>query len=414
MKIQCCECGEVSTKISKHITETHGDMLEYCVKHFKYISDNDHDEYTKLYHTGKCTVLPNYRQRTYRLVLTKPKKLWTCKHCGEQISVATRTGIGTHLNSDRCGFKKSIFEYAFLYYTELEPEKFDPSEKCAFCDRPSTNIWIEVNEDTETFRRYHINYFCFDDECKRNTFKLIWPDKKFSYNLWNKIGSTKEYISAVNRISIDEAKRRKVPRDYKEWLKSGRRTCSLADFIFRYGEEIGTEKYKERGRKIGRSNSLQYYKERYGNEVGEARWYKNIENSKRKTHGNTTSKQCDTLLDQLSKNYNVVRESKIVCEKKITVDALLLDHNIIVEYFGDYWHCNPVFWKADMYNKTLKCTAAFKWDKDKTRLERILHTSPIKYQILVIWEKTANTITDDDLCKCVEKLKTSNERLMIV
>lgn len=414
MKIQCRECEVITTKIQDHVTSAHGDMIDYCVKHFKYISVHDHNEYIKMYYNGDCTVLANHKNGTYRLIRTKPKKLWSCKHCGDQLSVASRTGIGTHLNSDRCGFKKSIIEYAYRYYTEIEPEKFNPNETCAFCDRPANNIWVEVDEADETYRRYHINYFCFNDDCKRETFNRIWPDKEFSYQLWNKIGSTKEYISAVNRISIDEAKHKKIPRDNSEWVKSGRKSCSLEDFIYRYGVEIGTKKYIERGKKIGRSNSLEYFKERYGTEAGEARWYKNLENAKRKTHGNKTSKQCTRLLDQISNYYNIVRESKIICEKKITVDALILEYNIIIEYFGDYWHCNPETWHADTYNKTIKCTASFKWNKDRARLEAILHTSPIEYQILVIWEKTATRITDEKICEYIENLKNSEERLMII
>jgi hypothetical protein len=414
MKIQCKECGELTTKIQDHITANHGNMIDYCIKHFTYISANNHDEYLKLYQLGECTILANHKNCTYRLVRTKPKKTWTCKHCNEQISVATRTGIGTHLNSDKCGFKQSIVEYAYQYYTEIEPEKFNPDERCAFCERPAINIRVDVDEVNETFRRYHINYFCFNDDCKRETFKRIWPNRTFTYELWNKIGSTKEYISAVNRISIDDAKHKKVPRDFTEWYKTGGKTCSLADFILRHGEELGTEKYKERGRKIGKSNSLEYYKERYGSEIGSSRWFKNIENAKRKTHGNTTSVQCTQLLDRISKYYNIVRESGIICEKRITVDSLIIDHNIIVEYFGDYWHCNPEVWSADTYNKTLKCTASFKWAKDTTRLDTILYTSPIEYRVLVIWEKTANRLTDIEICNYIEKLKTGEERLIII
>lgn len=40
---------------------------------------------------------------------------------------------------------------------------------------------------------------------------------------------------------------------------------------------------------------------------------------------------------------------------------------VVIEYFGDYWHCNPAIYGKDFYNKSIKKTAAEKWEADKIR-----------------------------------------------
>ena len=35
-------------------------------------------------------------------------------------------------------------------------------------------------------------------------------------------------------------------------------------------------------------------------------------------------------------------------------DIFLPDLNLIIEYFGDYWHCNPLKYDANYFNQKLK------------------------------------------------------------
>jgi hypothetical protein len=46
---------------------------------------------------------------------------------------------------------------------------------------------------------------------------------------------------------------------------------------------------------------------------------------------------------------------------------------VIIECFGDFWHCNPALWSADRYNPSLHTTAGDKWARDaipRSSLER--------------------------------------------
>jgi very-short-patch-repair endonuclease len=55
---------------------------------------------------------------------------------------------------------------------------------------------------------------------------------------------------------------------------------------------------------------------------------------------------------------------------RYNVDFLVAD-KIIIECFGDYWHCNPRFYTPDFYHKSLHIMADEKWFKDAMRQESL-------------------------------------------
>jgi hypothetical protein len=74
-------------------------------------------------------------------------------------------------------------------------------------------------------------------------------------------------------------------------------------------------------------------------------------------------------------------------------------NNKIIEYNGDYWHCNPSSWKdPNKYNKSIKMTAQEKWKKDSIKLD-VAKTHG--YEVLVIWEEewTADKQSVIEKCK---------------
>jgi len=62
----------------------------------------------------------------------------------------------------------------------------------------------------------------------------------------------------------------------------------------------------------------------------------------------------------------------------------LICNNIIIEAYGDYWHCNPQIYKEDYFHKDMKITAKEKWEKDATRVDLL---QSLGYTVFVIWEK---------------------------
>ena len=70
----------------------------------------------------------------------------------------------------------------------------------------------------------------------------------------------------------------------------------------------------------------------------------------------------------------------------VNVDKYVVDmlyKNCIIEYNGDYWHCNPLIYEDDFYNKTTK-----KYAKEirLTDASRQNDLQMMGYSILIIWE----------------------------
>ena len=77
--------------------------------------------------------------------------------------------------------------------------------------------------------------------------------------------------------------------------------------------------------------------------------------------------------------------------------------NLIIEFNGDYWHCNPKKYDANFYNKKKGLYAKQIWEYDKNKLE-ILRTNGYNFE--VIWEsdlKNNNKIIKNIIAKYVTK-----------
>lgn len=57
--------------------------------------------------------------------------------------------------------------------------------------------------------------------------------------------------------------------------------------------------------------------------------------------------------------------------------------NTIYEFFGDYWHCNPLKYKADYYNQRTYKTAKETWERDKQYFNTL---RKLGYNIKFVWE----------------------------
>ena len=65
-----------------------------------------------------------------------------------------------------------------------------------------------------------------------------------------------------------------------------------------------------------------------------------------------------------------------------SVDFLIGD--VIVECYGDYWHCNPQRYAPDYFNKAMHLRAHQRWSKDATRKGQLESWG---YRMIVLWEE---------------------------
>jgi len=93
------------------------------------------------------------------------------------------------------------------------------------------------------------------------------------------------------------------------------------------------------------------------------------------------SKKEKEIYDFLTqKGFEVIQTYPILTK---TCDIYIPQFNLIIEYFGDYWHCNPTKYDADYFNQKKQKYAIELWDYDKKKLELI---KSFGYNLEVVWE----------------------------
>ena len=76
-------------------------------------------------------------------------------------------------------------------------------------------------------------------------------------------------------------------------------------------------------------------------------------------------------------------------ESEVAISGFIADEvnsaqHLIIEFYGDYFHCNPrTYTDPSFYNRTLHMTAADKWKYDRRRLAAFRKNG---YRTLVVWE----------------------------
>jgi very-short-patch-repair endonuclease len=184
---------------------------------------------------------------------------------------------------------------------------------------------------------------------------------------------------------------------------------TLENYILQYGEIEGVKKYEEMKLNrvcvrrfeywVGRgfsedeakkivhnfqSRTLESFVEKYGEHEGKLRYEKF---SKGRVSSLKKGLQISKLETQIYNSvvlfYEDARQSCVI--SKYTVDIFIPSLNLIIEIYGDYWHCNPLYWSENEYHKNMKCTAKKKWERDQSRIEQLKN---LGYKVLIIWESS--------------------------
>jgi G:T-mismatch repair DNA endonuclease (very short patch repair protein) len=73
----------------------------------------------------------------------------------------------------------------------------------------------------------------------------------------------------------------------------------------------------------------------------------------------------------------------------------------IVEFNGDFWHCNPKFWESDKYNTAIKMKACEKWAYDGRRYKTF---EGCGYRVFVVWESEYKTNKESCISKILKEV----------
>jgi hypothetical protein len=176
-------------------------------------------------------------------------------------------------------------------------------------------------------------------------------------------------------------------------VKEVQSTFTLKKCIEKYGEEEGIKIFTQR-------------QEMWSNKVEEK--YKNGEFTRFCKH-NWSKTELD-FIGELVKALNINDDEyysafngKQFCRnfkdigKTFAYDFVYMEK--IIEFNGDYWHCNPQIYEAEYFNKLLQCTSKEKWELDKYKNSLIENEG---YKVLVIWESEWLTNPKQTIEKCIK------------
>ena len=87
------------------------------------------------------------------------------------------------------------------------------------------------------------------------------------------------------------------------------------------------------------------------------------------------------------------------------LDILLKEINLVIEFNGTYWHCDPRFYEKDYYNQKKKLKAEEIWSYDNDRKSFL---EGLGYKVVIVWEhdyKTNSEQTLNILRECIDGKK---------
>jgi len=105
---------------------------------------------------------------------------------------------------------------------------------------------------------------------------------------------------------------------------------------------------------------------------------------------------CKKIIPEIKQNERIEIDKIYFPDLKI--------NNIIIEFFGNYWHCNPEIYDENFFNKTIRKTAKEIWNSDMERIEKLSK----KYKVYIIWENEWDT-NKENILKKIKKIKEENE-----
>ena len=160
-------------------------------------------------------------------------------------------------------------------------------------------------------------------------------------------------------------------------------TFSLEKCIEKYGLEDGYKRWKDRQEKWQstlRSKPIEEQERINHNKV-----YKNGPKS------GVESEFLNKLSTDISKHNKYLQNLGVIVD--------FIQDNKIIEFYGDYWHCNPKQKRfvESYYHPYLKMTAKEKWEFDENRINKLKNSG---YDVKIVWESDYKEDKDSVINDC--------------
>jgi uncharacterized protein YaeQ len=208
---------------------------------------------------------------------------------------------------------------------------------------------------------------------------------------WKKRRNNPELYQNVNTTQVKYwIKKGFTKKEAIKKIKERQKTFTLEKCIEKYGEEIGRNKYDERQRKWSIIMETKY-------KNGEYQKF-SIENYSK------PEMELMTLLSEKLKidaNYGKNQFFRYFSEIGRTFAYDFYFDNKIIEFNGDYWHCNPLKYDENYINKHKKMTAKEIWTDDELKINKIKQEG---FEVLVVWEMDYKKNKEEVIQRCIKFL----------
>lgn len=178
----------------------------------------------------------------------------------------------------------------------------------------------------------------------------------------------------------------------KKIVSEKQSTFSLEKCIEKHGEEKGNLIWSERqkGWKKKVFNDQTHISRGYS-KIGE-----DFVNSILESLRATGYEDVDDILHGKDEKFIRTKENKV-----FKYDLTFPKPRKIIEFNGDFWHCNPNLFISDYYNKAKKMTAKEIWDYDTEKKEAAENNG---YSIFYVWENEYRNNKFSTIKKCLDFL----------
>ncbi len=217
----------------------------------------------------------------------------------------------------------------------------------------------------------------------RNTSEATkcWIDK--TGGVWNK-GLTKEQHPSIMKYAQNRTGEKnpyytmsQESKDKTKWWE--RKTdAEIKQIRQRIGDNL-KQQYKE-----GKLIPYHVCNPKWGEETKIKRYegyVKYLKSDNKYKFGNPSKAEKEIAHFLEEKNIKYVKQATVA--DNYSCDLLLPEYNVVIEYYGTYWHCDPRKYKEDYYNQKKNKKAKDIWNYDKIREDKIIEN---KYKLIIIWE----------------------------
>lgn len=366
-----------------------------------------------------------------------------CEICYKNLN---ENGLACHLTKSH---KFDIKEYYDKYLKKEE------EGQCYFCGKPSiffnlTRGYHRICDSKECLGKtratgtYEFLMYKYDlskeDAIKLMNERALKRGDKIKKGLWKSFESNENFFKEKSRQSIEfwikrgyseeeskikscEIQKNIIDKTFKKrhenkhlyldvnptqmayWLKKGyteeeskikiserQKTFTLEKCIKKHGEEKGLIIWNDRQKKWSDKIEAKY---KNGDFL--------------KFNKDMTSNPENEIFDEINKKLNIKDISK--CGKNQffrsfknlgrTFSYDFVYNKKIIEFNGDYWHCNPKYYNKNYFHKFLQLTAEQIWEDNKIKIDSIIEEG---YEVLIVWESDYNNNKEKTIQECLDFL----------